>query len=178
MEYIGERISIKKKENETSIVILSSIDKTKKQLLLIWFVLWTLGGVAVFIEYFFIPDHQTRVAIIVWLGFWAYFEYKIYKALIWRLSGVEKIKLRERKLFYKRDVKGRGKIKVYEFDFMKEFRQIESKENSFFENLNNSYWVIAGEKLAFDYYGKEIKFGIQLNDADAKALFKMINNKM
>ena len=98
--------------------------------------------------------------------------------MIWRLSGVEKIKLRERKLFYKRDVKGRGKIKVYEFDFMKEFRQIESKENSFFENLNNSYWVIAGEKLAFDYYGKEIKFGIQLNDADAKALFKMINNKM
>ena len=123
-------------------------------------------------------DEQTKIAILVWLGFWSYFEYKTFKAVMWRSFGVEKIKLRERKLVYKKDVRSKGKIKTYEFDFIKYLRIIESKENSFFENLNNSYWMIAGEKLAFDYYGKEIKFGLQLNDSDAKALYKLIKGKM
>lgn len=178
MEYIGDRISIKKTDNETSIVILSGADKIKKKLLLVWFSLWTIGGLIVFVEYFMITDNQTKVAIIVWLGFWGYFEYKIFKAVMWRSFGMEKLKLKERKLYYKRDVRGKGKITVFEFDFMKEFRIVETKENSFFENLNHSYWVIAGEKLAFDYYGKEIKCGLQLSEADAKALHKLIKNKM
>ncbi len=178
MEYFGDRISIKKTENETSIVILSSADKMKKRMLFIWFALWTLGGMIVFAEYFMITDKQTKVAIMVWLGFWAYFEYKIFRAVMWRNYGLEKIRLKDRKLFYKRDVRGKGKIKVYEFDFMKEFRIVESKENSFFENLNNSYWVIAGEKLAFDYYGKEIKLGIQITETEAKMLHKLISNKL
>jgi hypothetical protein len=178
MEYIGDKISIKKIDNETSIVILSSVDKMKNRMLFLWFALWTLGGIVVFVEYFLIPDEQTRIAIMVWLGFWAYFEFKIYKAVMWRAYGVEKIKLRDRKLFYKRDVRGRGKIQVYEFDFMKDFRIVETKENSFFENLNNSYWAIAGEKLSFDYYGKEIKMALQIDEASAKALYKLIKNKM
>ncbi len=178
MEYIGKRISIKRVDNETSIVILSTTDKVKKTILFIWFVLWSLGGVIVFTQYFLIKDEQTRIAILVWLGFWSYFEYKTFRAVMWRNSGLEKIKLRDRKLFYKRDIGGRGKINVYEFDFMKDLRLIEVEEHSFFENLNNSYWVIAGEKLAFDYYGKEIKFGLQLDEPDAKALFKYIKNKI
>lgn len=178
MEYIGKRISIKKNENETSIVILSTVDKTKKRMLLAWFVLWTVCGIIIVTQYFTIKDDQTRVAILVWLGFWAYFEYKTYRAVRWRSSGIEKIKLKARKMYYKRAIGGKGKIKVYDFDFIKDFKVVEAKENSFFENLNNSYWVIAGEKLTFDYYGKEIKFGLQLDHADAKALFKVINAKI
>ena len=178
MEYIGKRISIKQVDNGLSIVILSSINKTKNLILFIWFFLWTLSGIIIFAQYFIVPDPDTKTAIIVWMGFWAYFEYKIFKAFMWRKFGVEKIKLREGKLFYKRDVSGKGKIKEYEFDFIKDLRIIEPKENSFFENLNNSYWVIAGEKLAFDYYGKEIRFGIQVEEKDAKELYKVIRNEL
>lgn len=178
MDYIGKRISIKRVENELSIVILSTADKTKKRILFAWFLLWSICGIIVLTQYFLLKDPETKVAIIVWLGFWGYFEYKTFKAVMWRQYGMEKIKLKERKLFYKRDVAGKGKVKVYEFDFIKDFRIVELKENSFFENLNNSYWVIAGERLAFDYYGKEIKFGIQLDEADAKALYKLIKGKI
>lgn len=178
MEYIGKRISIKRKEDEISIVIVSSVDKTKNLLLFIWFFLWTLSGIIVLTQYFVLTDPDTKAAIIAWMGFWAYFEYKIFKAFMWRKFGVEKIKMREEKLFYKRDVSGKGKIKVYEFDFIKDLRVIEPKENSFFENLNNSYWVIAGEKLAFDYYGKEITFGLQLEEKDAKELFRVIKSEI
>lgn len=95
---------------------------------------------------------------------------------MWRISGREKIKIRNNKLVYKRDVSGRGKVKTYETDFIKDLRLIEPKENSFIENLNNSYWVIAGEKLAFDYYGGEIKLGLQLEETAAKALLKIMKN--
>jgi hypothetical protein len=179
MEYIGKRISIKRSENNTtSIVILSTADKLKKIALLIWFFLWTVSGIIIFSQYFVMPDKQTKVAIIVWLGFWGYFEYKIFKAVMWRSYGMEKIKLQERKLFYKRAVGGKGKVNVYDFDFIKDIRVAEIKENSFMENLNNSYWVIAGEKIIFDYYGKEIKLGLQLEEADSKALLKLIKNKL
>ena len=178
MEYIGKRISIKRAENEVSIVILSTADKTKKIILFIWFILWSLSGIIILTQYFLMKDSQTKVAIIVWLGFWAYFEYMTFRAVMWRNYGMEKIKLKERQLFYKRDVAGKGKVKVYEFDFIKDLSVVEQKENSFFENLNNSYWVIAGERITFDYYGKEIKLGIQLDESDAKALHKLIKAKI
>ena len=178
MEYIGKRISIKRDDKGMSIVILSTADKVKKILLFCWFFLWTLSGVIVLSQYFLIHDQQTRAALIVWLGFWAYFEYKTFKAVMWRSFGVEKIKLRDGKFLYKKDVSGKGKINAYNFDFIKDLRIIEQKNNSFFENLNNSYWVIAGEKIAFDYEGKEVKFALQLDEADTKALFKVIKAKI
>ena len=82
-------------------------------------------------------DEQTKVAILVWLGFWAYFEYKTFKAVMWRSFGVEKIKIRDRKLFYRKAVRGRGKIKVYEFDFIKDF--IILLQNLFPNRLNKCY---------------------------------------
>ncbi len=178
MEYIGKRISILRKENELSIVVLSLMDKVKSRLLFVWFFLWSLSGLVILSQIFIMPDPNTKIAIIVWMGFWTYFEYKIFTSYLWRKSGKEKIKIRENKLFVKRDVSGRGKIKAYEIDFIKDLRLFETQENSFFENLNNSYWVVAGERLTFDYYGKEIKFGIQLEDVDAKALLKLIKKEI
>ncbi|MFL5763284.1 MAG: hypothetical protein ACJ77K_05025 [Bacteroidia bacterium] len=181
MDYIGKRISIKRKEaGETSIVILSTTgkqDKVKKIIFFLAFVLWTLSGIVVLTQYFLLRDQQQRVMIIVWMGFWAYFEYRIFKGMMWRNSGMEKIRLKERKLYYKRDVGGRGKISIYDFDFIKDLRVIEPKEG-FFEQMNDSYWVISGEKIAFDYYGKEVKLGIQLEPEDAKALHKLVRSKM
>ncbi len=178
MVYIGKRISIKSSENEISIVIISLKEKTKNILLTIYLFLWSISGIIVFSQYLTVSDPNTKLAMLLWMAFWAYFEYKIFKAYMWRKFGVEKIKLRNGSFLYKRDRAGKGKIITFEFDFIKELRYVEPKENSFFENINNSYWVIAGERLAFDYYGREIKFGIQLDEADAKALLKLINKEI
>ena len=178
MDFIGKQISVKHSEKELSVVILSFKNKLKNALLFFWLFIWTICGIIVFTEYFLIVDYNSRALIIVWIGFWIYFEYKIFKAYMWRKLGKEKIKIRDGKFLYKRDVGGKGKIKIYEIDFMKGFRIIKKKEDSFFENLNNSYWAIAGDRLAFDYYGKEIKLGIQLDDADTKTLFNLIKKKI
>ena len=178
MEYIGQRISIKRDEDKVSIVILSTKEKRKSLLLSLWLFLWSVSGIIVFVEFFTLADQNTKTAIIVWLGFWAYFEYKIYKSYQWRRAGVEKIKLRNNTFIYKRDVAGKGKTFEYEYDFIKDLRMFEAKENSFMDSLNNSYWMIAGEKLAFDYNGRIIRFGIQLEDKEAKALLSVINQSI
>lgn len=174
MEYIGKRISIKRSENEQSIVIVAHSEKLKTRLLLGWLILWTLSGLYVFVQCLTAPTQDLKVMLAVWMGFWAYFEYLSYRAYMYRRFGVEKIKLRDRKLQYKRDIAGRGKIRTYDFDFIKELRTLTPKDNSFGDMMGNSYWSVAGERLAFDYYGKEIKFGIQLEPADAEALLKVI----
>lgn len=178
MEYIGERISVKQKPDEVSIVILPYTNKTKTLLLFLWLLLWTISGFVVLYYYGSIKEQNTKAAIIVWFGFWAYFEYVVIKALIWRTKGVEKIKLKSNKLFYKRQFFKKGKIKVYEFDFIKNFKSIPEKENSFIDNINKSYWSVSGEKISFDYYGKEIKFGTQLSDSDADKLAKRIQREL
>jgi len=178
MEYIGKQISVKQKEQELSIVILSTVNKVKRTVLFIWFFLWSASGVIVLTQSLLIHDENTKIALIVWLGFWAYFEYKIFTAYMWRRFGMEKIKLRDNKLFYKRDVAGRGKIKVFEYDFIKDFRIIDKNDNSFVESLNNSYWVISGERIAFDYYGKEIKLALQVDEEETEGLYKLLNRKI
>ncbi len=178
MEYIGKRISIKKKEQELSIVILSPPNKLKLTILFCWLFLWSVSGVIVFTQLFLGYDESTKVFLIVWLGFWAYFEYKIITAYMWRKFGLEKLKLRDDKLMYKRDIAGKGKIKVFEYDFIKDFRIIDKKENSFMDSLNNSFWVIGGERIAFDYYGKEIRLALQVDTDEAKGLYKLLKGKL
>jgi len=177
MDYIGEQISIKKSENECSIVILSLKDKIKNILLFCWLFVWSVCGVIMFTQYFATINPDIKTVIIVWIGFWCYFEYKIIKAHLWRKYGKEIIKIKNGKFIYKKDISGKGKITEYDCEAIKNIRFIEPQENSFIENLNNSYWVIAGEKLAFDYFGNEIKFGFQLKNEDARALLKFIKNK-
>ncbi len=179
MQYIGERISIKQLENgELSIVIVAMKNKWKNFFLFLWFFAWTISGIIVFTQYFGITDESTKIALIVWLGFWAYFEYKIFKALMWRNYGVEKIKLRDGKLQYKRDVAGKGKVKSFEYDFIKDLKIVPKKEDSFFETVNNSYWSVVGEKIVFDYYGKEVKFALQISETDAEELIKVMKKKL
>ncbi|MGB3948721.1 MAG: hypothetical protein WBM13_12105 [Bacteroidia bacterium] len=178
MEFISDRISIKKNENETSIVILSFSDKLKNKLLLTWLILWTAGGLIVLSQFFTFSDPNTKIAIIVWMGFWVYFEFKIWSAYLWRKNGKETIRIKNDKLYYKKDSLGTNKFKTYGTDFIKNLKLIEAKDDSFLESLNNSYWVIGGEKIAFDFYGKKIKLGIQLSDKEAKSLLKVIKTEI
>jgi len=174
MDYIGEQISFKKLENEWSIVILSLKDKIKNILLVAWLFVWSVCGVIMFTQYFATTNPDIKTVIIDCIGFWCYFEYKIAKAHLWRKYGKEIIRIKNGKFIYKKDVSGKGKTTAYDCEAIKDLRAIEPNENSFIESLNNSYWVIGGEKLAFDYFGNEIKFGFQLKDEDAKTLLKII----
>ena len=61
MKVIGKRISILKKENLLSIVILPTTDKKKLTLLFLWILAWTTCGIIVFINYFKLLDENIKL---------------------------------------------------------------------------------------------------------------------
>ena len=177
MDLISERISTVTKDDCTNIVILSERTKSKTNLLMLWFVLWTLGGLSVFIYFLTVEDRNTKLTLLVWISFWAYFEFRIYKALVWRIKGMEQIRLQKNKLLYKRIFNSKKKYDTYLLDYIKDVRLIATKEAAFAATMSSSYWTVSGEKIAFDYYGKEIKLGLELEEGDAKKLVKLLNKE-
>jgi hypothetical protein len=122
-------------------------------------------------------EHQQEnftTFLIVWTGFWFYFEYKVIYAFRWRKWGKEVLRLTEGKLSVHRQIGKRGMPRHYALDYIKNVRLFKDNSNSFFKVMNNSYWVVSGETLAFDYQGKTVVFGLELNDADAQAFCKWL----
>jgi len=178
METIGKRISYVRKENELSIVISAYSEKAKNSLMISWFIAWTLGGLAVAVYLFRIHDNQTRAMMLVWMGFWLYFEYKVWKAYTWRKFGKEIIKIEKSHFFYKRDNRGAGKVGDYSTEFIQDLAKYKGRQGDMVSNFMNSYWVVAGETLSFNYYGKEILFAMQLDEKEVSALLKLIKEEL
>jgi pimeloyl-ACP methyl ester carboxylesterase len=178
MEYIGKRISYVRKEDELSIVISAYSDKKKNAGMLAWFIAWSLGGLAMFIYLFRAPDSQLRMMILVWLGFWLYFEFKVWKAYTWRRFGKEVIKIGKGHLFYKRDNRGQGKIQTFQTEFIQDLGKYQGRQSDIVSNFMNSYWVVAGETISFKYYGKEILMAMQLEEKELAKLLELIRGEV
>ena len=163
-------------------MVLSSADNWKRNLLFFWLLAWTASGVIVFLNYMALPagseeQDKQKLFVFVWLCFWAYFEYKIAKAFIWRNSGVEKYWIKNGNLYIKRQIGNKGKVKIYEIDVMKDLRIFDG-DSDLMKNFNKSYWVVGGETLAFDYFGKTIRFAMQLEEKEAEELLKVMKHEL
>jgi hypothetical protein len=178
MEYIGDRISFVRKEDELSIVISAYSEKPKTNLLFAWFLAWILCGLIVLVYLFRIPDNHARTMILVWLGFWLYFSYKVWKAFTWRKFGKEIIKIGKGRLFYKRDNRGAGKVKVYETELIEKLGKYAGRQSDIVSNFMNSYWVVAGETLSFNYLGREILFGMEIDEKSMNTLLNLIRSEI
>ncbi len=174
MQLIGNRVSIVKEGNVYSVVIMPTDKKWKTGLLFLWLFAWTVCGVIVCTNYFTLSNEKAKVILIVYMAFWAYFEYKIGKAFWFRRYGKEKLWIKNRTLFYKRETNKRGKTKEYDVDLVNDVKIIDHNRGNFFVQMQESFWVIGGERLSFKHGGKEILFGIQLNDEDTEKLHKEI----
>ena len=172
MKVISERVSILKKQNLLSIVILATNDKKKLGLLFLWLMAWTVCGLIVFINYFKLHDQNAKTFIIVYLSFWAYFEYKIVKAFVWKKFGKEKLWIKDGILNYQREINKKGKVKTYNLDLIQELKIIELNNTSWADTINQSFWVKAGERLQFIAQSKVIRFGLQLNDLETNNIYK------
>ncbi|MBS1647625.1 MAG: hypothetical protein JST67_09825 [Bacteroidetes bacterium] len=174
IQLIGKRISVLKTNDVVSFVIIPTAQNWKTHALFIWLFLWTVSGIVVAVNYFTISNPQAKILILVWLGFWAYFEFKISKTFIFKRFGKEKIWIKKDTLNYWRDVMGRGKQHHFELELVKDLQLVEKNKKNFFQFMNESFWVLGSENISFSYGTKEYKMGIQLREDDARELFKQI----
>ncbi len=175
MKVIGQRVSILKKDNLLSIVILASADKKKLFILFLWLLAWSVCGVIVTINYFQINDPDQRLFIIGYLSFWAYFEFNIVRTFMWKKSGKEKLWIQEGILYYQRQLNKKGNIREYNLDLVSKLQLQELKPTRFADTINQSFWIKGGERLSFESQGKTVLLGMQLNDAEAQEIQMEVN---
>lgn len=174
LKVIGKRISVLKKDNTFSLVILPTGDKKKTMLLFLWLLAWSVSGVIIIGNYFTLTNEKAKMMIIVWLGFWAYFEYKIVKVFMWKRFGQEKLWIKNGILHYQQSINGKGKIQEFDINLVSDWRIIPLDSTSFADQFNQTFWVKGGERLEFTCQGRVIKFGFQILDDDANLVFKEI----
>lgn len=174
MKVIGERVSILKKDDLLSVVILPKQDKRKLMLMFLWLMAWTVCGLIVFANYFKVVDQNSKLFIIVYLAFWAYFEFKIVRAFIWRRSGKEKLWITDGKVHYKQDINGRGKTQEFDFSLIQDLQLIPVEEGSFASVINSSFWIKGDERIAFTCQHRTVRFAMQLTDKEAKSIIHEI----
>jgi hypothetical protein len=176
MKLLGERISMVKKENLLSIVILANNSKGKLAAMFLWLLAWSVCGLIVMINYFQITDEKAKLFMIVYLSFWAYFEVSILRAFIWRKYGKEKIWIKQGLFCYQREVNGRGKIREFNPELIREFKILDVRATNLIDSLNQSFWVRGGERLELMHQAKTLRFGMQISDEQARNVFNEIKD--
>ena len=176
MKIIGERISVLKKDNLLSIVILPTTDKKKLALLFLWLMAWTVCGIIVLANYPRLTDQSSKLFVIVYLSFWLYFEYSITKAFIWKKFGREKLWIQDGQIHYQREVNKRGKVMSANLDLVSKLSLIDLSRTSLADTINQSFWVKGGERLQFTVQGKVYRCGMQLSDEEARTVLREMNS--
>lgn len=116
-------------------------------LMVVWFVVWTVAGV---------------LALYAWL---------------WQVMGKEIVTVQDGSLTLRRDVGGFGFDKVYDLNKACALRA----EPAIFDPMDLSMalqlWGIGGGAIAFDYEGKIRRFGIGLDETEARQAVAVVKKR-
>ena len=185
MKWLSDRVSYHRHDEYTTILISSKVEKWKESLLFGWMTLWLLIGLTLI--YFLVSGNyvqpestkeminQSRLFLVIFLVFWAYFAYRIIKVYLWRKKGVEYIKIDSDSFLIKRAFGKMGTAKSYNYNEMRELELINQPARSFANVMGSSFWDISNETLNFEFQGKVVNFGIQLEADEAKKVKQFID---
>lgn len=174
----SNRLSISQREQALLIEIHPIQDKTKSNLLLAWLVVWTLCGILVFSQFFTNMSKEEKLLMAVWMAFWAYFEFKIGNAYLWRKNGKELISIDQDNLVYKQLVGQKTSTKSFLLDNISALSVYEFGKNNFSDSVQSSYWVKGNETVFFTHFGSKVGLGLQLNKEEATLLFQTIKKQL
>jgi hypothetical protein len=179
MEYLSERVSIDRNAERISVVIGARLPRWREFLLVAWLVAWLACGVYVIVVRTGLPEGDPlRQYLLAFLAFWLYFLLRVVKAVLWRLKGFELWRIKEGRLTLKDSIMGFGTARHYFLENIQRLGLIQHDPTSWKYHFNNSDWVIGGERLGFEHLGRKVIFGKGLNDAEAKALLKLLEQEL
>lgn len=175
---IGERIVFEKKDKTLRVEISGRIERWKETVLFAWGIAWTLCGLYIMIFFFGDWTMDEKIFLLIYLAFWAFFEYKVVNTWLWRKFGKEIIMIRDGELELKNDVLGYGSAKRFFVDNIENLDPINADPKAFSTVYNRSFWIIGGESVGFEYMGQKAGFGRQLEEKDAFQLAKLIKKNL
>jgi hypothetical protein len=174
MEILSDRISVVRNDTGTSVVISSAVNRKKSRAVLAILLLWLIGGVLIIWNFSSIHEDKTKIIVMIWLAFWLYFFYVLFRLYRWKQAGHEILKIVGGKLKYKKDVKGRGWVQDYDLEKIRKLRSSDTETPGWVKNIGGDFWNTDCDSIRFDYEDKEISIGFQLDSAERGKLIKLI----
>lgn len=178
MEFISERVSVEQRPDGLSVVISARLPRGKETLLVVWAIAWLCCGAYMLWELFRLPTGALRTYLGVFLGFWAWYAWRIGGVLLWRLKGFELWRLREGVLTVKDSVFGYGRANDYFVQNIQRFGPVVVDERSWKWQVNDSFWVKGAERLGFEYAGRKVVLGKGLTREEAARAARVLERGM
>lgn len=178
MEFLSDRISIVRNDAGTSIVISSAADRKKSRVVAAIFLLWLTGGILMIWNFSTIEEDKTKVVVLIWLAFWIYFLYVLFRLWRWKKAGHEVIKIANGVFKYKKDVKGRGWVQDFKLDKIQKLRISDSQSPGWLKNMGGDFWNTDCDSIRFNSEDREFSFGFQLTQPERQKLIKSLSEFM
>lgn len=170
----SERIQVSDTRESLEITISGSIPRMQFTLLSAWLLAWTLAGGFVVSQLFTIQGDQ-QIYMIVWLAFWAYFEYRVASVWLWRKYGREVFRVQGEKTELRFEVAYGGRAYELKTSEIRNLRNLEKEKGGFVKSFYSSFWTLGGEAIGFYANGKLYTMGRQISSPDADALIRIMN---
>lgn len=174
MEIISDRISVVRNNDIVSVVISSVAQRKKSVTVAVILLLWIIGGIFMIWSFPSISEDKTKIVVIIWLAFWLYFLYVLFRLWRWKKYGHEILKVGNGQLKYKKDVKGRGWVLDYDLSKIEKLRASDAQNPGWLKNLGGDFWNTDCDSLRFNYEDREISLGFQLENNEREKLLRLL----
>lgn len=179
MKQIANRTFLDKEENTTHIFIHPSKDEKAVKQVKLWFVLFSIAGLAMIIGApFFISTIEEVAVVAIYMVFWLFFEIKVFSALQYRTIGKEHLRFEGDKLTYTLLKGKRGMPKQFDLNSMSKWEFEPKAGSGFFGMINQGAWMIAGESIKIKDKDGTFNLGIQMKQGDAEKLISFVNKNI
>ncbi len=175
-KFIGKRIQVLRTKEAIIVEIAQSIERWQEALLFAWILAWTYCG-GVFLYYAFNTTSQSeQLFFIISSSLWLFFFVRILKVLLWRKIGKEIIVMGKSEMTIKNAFGQRGKKEIFQYSNIFKLGLIKRDPASFLAFLDDSFWIIGGERVGFSNSGQKIRLGKQLSIKDAELLIRVMES--
>ena len=163
-------------ENNSSLIIEIPSKKRWFTILFtgVWLIGWAFGEVVVI--YTLLSNDMpftSKIFFLIWLIGWSVGGVFALYILLWNLTGIEVIIVEDGILTIIKYIKGFKRVKNYEIKYIK---NLSLNPHSYDENDYSKNLFKINNSLKFDYGVKSIKFGNDLDEAEAKIVLEKLKN--
>jgi hypothetical protein len=175
-KFIGKRISVTRSKDSLKVEITQQIERWQEALLITWLSAWTFCGIYFIYYVALATDTMQRVFFILLSLAWLYFFVRITKVFLWRKFGKEVITFSSGKMMLKNAFGEKGRSEEFSFHNIFKLGLIKPDPTSFLAFLDDSFWIIGGDRVGFSYSGHQVRLGKQLSPRDAELLVRVIES--
>ncbi|MDZ4824027.1 MAG: hypothetical protein SH856_11255 [Flavobacteriales bacterium] len=176
-KFIGKRIMVNRTKDSLTLTILQKVERWQEALLMAWVAAWLFCGI-VFIYEMLMAAGAYKIFLLVICALWLYFMIRIGKVLLWRLGGREILTFTKGQLAIQHAFWSRGKKQVFHFHNIFKVSTIKHSATSLLAFMDNSFWIMGGDRIEFSYSGRKVVMGKQLDMRDAEALVRITEQAM